>query len=210
MNNDLNRLSGLLQDAVERGEYAGASVMVLRKGEEIYYADCGYADVESGVKIDRTSPHWGEFKAAVTAICADLAKQMVMDGEGVSKFVTLTVSGADDDAEAQRIARSIARSMLVKTSWYGTDPNWGRVIAAAGYSGAHVEEAKARISYGGIVAFDRGTVIADAGTLAAMKKAMSERAFTVDVDLGLGSGACTIYTSDLTHQYVTINADYTT
>ena len=94
--------------------------------------------------------------------------------------------------------------------WYGTDPNWGRVICAAGYSGARVEEAKARISYGGIAAFDRGTVIADADTLAAMKKAMSERAFTVDVDLGLGSGACTIYTSDLTHQYVTINADYTT
>ena len=164
----------------------------------------------SGVKIDRASPHWGEFKAAVTAICADLAKQMVMDGEGVSKFVTLTVTGAVDDAEAQRIARSIARSMLVKTSWYGTDPNWGRVICAAGYSGARVEEAKARISYGGIAAFDRGTVIADADTLAAMKKAMSERAFTVDVDLGLGDAACTIYTSDLTHQYVTINADYTT
>ena len=168
------------------------------------------ANGKSGVKIDHTSPHWGEFKAAVTAICADLAKQMVMDGEGVSKFVTLTVTGAVDDAEAQRIARSIARSMLVKTSWYGTDPNWGRVICAAGYSGARVEEAKARISYGGIAAFDRGTVIADADTLAAMKKAMSERAFTVDVDLGLGSGACTIYTSDLTHQYVTINADYTT
>jgi glutamate N-acetyltransferase/amino-acid N-acetyltransferase len=168
------------------------------------------ANGKSGVKIDRSSPSWGDFKAAVTAVCRDLAKQMVMDGEGVSKFVTLTVSGADDDAEAQRIARSIARSMLVKTSWYGTDPNWGRVIAAAGYSGGHVEEEKVRISYGGVVAFDRGTVVADANSLAAMKQAMSARSFTVDVDLGLGSGTCTIYTSDLTHQYVTINADYTT
>ena len=168
------------------------------------------ANGKSGVKIDRSSPSWGDFKAAVTAVCRDLAKQMVMDGEGVSKFVTLTVSGADDDAEAQRIARSIARSMLVKTSWYGTDPNWGRVIAAAGYSGGHVEEEKVRISYGGVVAFDRGTVVADADSLAAMKQAMSARSFTVDVDLGLGSGTCTIYTSDLTHQYVTINADYTT
>ena len=168
------------------------------------------ANGKSGVKIDRNSPNWGDFKAAVTAVCKDLAKQMVMDGEGVSKFVTLTVSGAVDDAEAQRIARSIARSMLVKTSWYGTDPNWGRVIAAAGYSGAQVVEEKVRIAYGGIAAFDRGTVVADAETLAAMKKAMQERAFTVDVDLGLGSGSCTIYTSDLTHQYVTINADYTT
>ena len=168
------------------------------------------ANGKSGVKIDRSSPNWVDFKAAVTAVCRDLAKQMVMDGEGVSKFVTLTVSGADDDAEAQRIARSIARSMLVKTSWYGTDPNWGRVIAAAGYSGGHVEEEKVRISYGGVVAFDRGTVVADADSLAAMKQAMSARAFTVDVDLGLGSGTCTIYTSDLTHQYVTINADYTT
>ncbi len=168
------------------------------------------ANGQSGVKIDRNSPHWAEFKAAVTAVCTDLAKQMVMDGEGVSKFVTLHVTGAVDDAEAQQVARSIARSMLVKTSWYGTDPNWGRVIAAAGYSGARVEEPKVRIAYGGIVAFDRGTVVADTDSLAAMKKAMTARSFTVDVDLGLGNGTCTIYTSDLTHQYVTINADYTT
>ncbi|MBQ7722143.1 MAG: bifunctional glutamate N-acetyltransferase/amino-acid acetyltransferase ArgJ [Kiritimatiellae bacterium] len=164
----------------------------------------------SGVAIDRSSPVWLDFKEAVKTICLDLAKQMVMDGEGVSKFVTLSVTGAADDAEAERAARSIARSMLVKTSWYGRDPNWGRVIAAAGYSGARVEEPKVRISYGDVVAFDHGRVVADAASLEAMKKIMSERAFTVSVDLGLGSGSCTIYTSDLTHQYVTINADYTT
>lgn len=168
------------------------------------------ANGKSGVKIGRDSPYWDEFKAAVKAVCADLAKQMVMDGEGVSKFITLNVTGAEDDSEAQRIARSIARSMLVKTSWYGTDPNWGRVIAAAGYSGAKVEEEKVRISYGDITAFDRGTVVADADSLAAMKKVMSERAFAVNVDLGLGDGACTLFTSDLTHKYVSINADYTT
>ena len=99
--------------------------------------------------------------------------------------------------------------MLVKTSWYGIDPNWGRVIAAAGYSGAHVEERRTRITYGGVAAFDRGAV-ADAETLAALKEVMKARQFDVGVDLGLGDGACTLYTSDLTHQYVTINADYTT
>lgn len=168
------------------------------------------ANGKAGVKIDKASPYWNEFKAAVKAVCTDLAKQMVMDGEGVSKFITLNVTGSVDDAEAQRIARSIARSMLVKTSWYGTDPNWGRVIAAAGYSGARVEEEKVRISYGDIVAFDRGRVVADEESLAAMKKIMMERAFEVNVDLGLGNGACTIYTADLTHEYVNINADYTT
>lgn len=164
----------------------------------------------SGVSIDSSSPFWGDFVEAVKTICLDLARQMVMDGEGVSKFVTLSVTGAADDAEAERAARSIARSMLVKTSWYGLDPNWGRVICAAGYSGARVEEAKVRIAYGDVVAFDRGRVIADEASLKAMKDVMSAREFAVSVDLGLGSGSCTIYTSDLTHKYVSINAEYTT
>jgi glutamate N-acetyltransferase/amino-acid N-acetyltransferase len=164
----------------------------------------------SGVKAGKGTPFWEDFKEAVKAVCRDLARQMVMDGEGVSKFVTLRVTGAVDDGDAERAARSIARSMLVKTSWYGRDPNWGRVIAAAGYSGSRVDEDKVRISYGEVAAFDRGRVVADEESLKAMKKVMEAREFDVSVDLGLGSGSCTIYTSDLTHQYVTINADYTT
>ena len=167
------------------------------------------ANGASGVSIAKGTPAWDTFREALKEVCVDLARQMVMDGEGVSKFVTLNVTGATNDADAQTVARSIARSMLVKTSWYGMDPNWGRVLAAAGYSGAPVEERLARVFYGDIAAFDRGQV-ADGQALASLKEIMKARSFTVTVDLGLGDGACTLYTSDLTHQYVTINADYTT
>lgn len=167
------------------------------------------ANGASGVTIAKGTDGWEAFRRALKEVCLDLARQMVMDGEGVSKFITLRVTGAADDADAQTAARSIARSMLVKTSWYGMDPNWGRVLAAAGYSGARVEERLARVSYGDVAAFDRGRV-ADGAALASLKETMQERAFEVTVDLGLGDGACTLYTSDLTHQYVTINADYTT
>ncbi len=167
------------------------------------------ANGASGIALAPGKPGWDDFREAVKALCLCLAKQQVMDGEGVSKFVTVSVTGAKSAADAQMAARAIARSMLVKTSWYGADPNWGRVICAAGYSGAAVDEARTRIAYDGIVAFDKGAV-ASSRTLAALKDAMKKRSFEVAVDLGLGDGACTIYTSDLTHEYVTINGDYTT
>lgn len=167
------------------------------------------ANGASGVKIAPDLPGWELFKEAVKTLCIALAKQHVMDGEGVSKFVTLNVTSAKSLSDAECVARSIARSMLVKTSWYGLDPNWGRVICAAGYSGVAVEEEKTTISYDGIPAFSKG-IVANAKTLAMMKEAMGKRSFTVDVDLGLGDKSFTIYTSDLTHEYVNINADYTT
>lgn len=167
------------------------------------------ANGTSGVKLAPGLPGWDDFCDAVKAVCLCLAKQHVMDGEGVSKFVTLNITGAKSASDAQIVARSIARSMLVKTSWYGTDPNWGRVICAVGYSGVEVEESRITISYDGIPAFNKGEV-ATSKTLATLKEAMQKRSFTVDIDLGMGNDSCTIYTSDLTHEYVNINADYTT
>jgi glutamate N-acetyltransferase/amino-acid N-acetyltransferase len=152
---------------------------------------------------------WPQFVAALTEVCTDLARQIVMDGEGVTKFVTLRITGARSDDDAQLAGRAIARSMLVKTSWFGLDPNWGRVIAAVGYSGAAVEESKVQIRYGEILAFDRGRV-ADAATRSALKDVLRNRSFDVFVELGLGAGACTLFTCDLTREYVNINADYTT
>ena len=134
---------------------------------------------------------------------------MVMDGEGATKFVTVRVRGAKDAADAQKVARAIAKSPLVKTSWYGMDPNWGRVIAAAGYSGAEMDESKTQIFYGDLCAFDCGRVATEE-ELAAMKAIMRQRAFDVTVDLHLGSGEDRIFTCDISHEYVTINADYTT
>lgn len=149
------------------------------------------------------------FLGALKALCTDLAKQIVMDGEGVSKFVTVRVTGARTDGDAHLVARAIARSSLVKTSWFGRDPNWGRVLCAAGYSGAEVDGALAQILYAGIPAYDCGTV-ADEAVLARIAEAMKARAFDVEVRLGLGQGSDTVYTCDLTFDYVRINAEYTT
>ena len=154
-------------------------------------------------------PQAATFQEALDALCQALAKEIVMDGEGVSKFVTVRVTGAETPHDAHLVARAIARSPLVKTSWFGRDPNWGRVLCAAGYSGAEVDPTKTRILYAGVCAYDCGK-IADEATLAELSKRMEARAFDVDVELGLGNGAETVFTCDLTFEYVKINAEYTT
>ena len=159
--------------------------------------------------IDGNHPEAPVFLAALKQVTLSLAKQIVMDGEGVSKCVTVHVTGARTRSDAHLVARAIARSPLVKTSWFGRDPNWGRVICATGYSGAEVDERKVRIYYGGICAYDCGTV-ADEATLAKMQAVMDAREFDVQVDLGLGNGEETIYSCDFTFDYVKINAEYTT
>lgn len=158
---------------------------------------------------DAESEGYRMFADALRGVCVGLAKMMAKDGEGASKFVTVRVIGAATEADAKAAARAIAKSPLVKTSWAGMDPNWGRVIAAVGYSGAAVDDQRAQIFYGDVCAYDAGKV-AGAETLAAMKERMRAAEFTVTVDLHLGDGEAEIYTCDLTHGYITINADYTT
>jgi glutamate N-acetyltransferase/amino-acid N-acetyltransferase len=154
-------------------------------------------------------PQWQYFVDALTMVCLELGKKMVLDGEGATKFVTVRVTGARSVEDAQKAARAVSKSALVKTSWFGLDPNWGRVIAAVGYSGAEVDDQKARICYGDICAYDRGQV-ADKALLKAMQDVMRKRAFDVTVELGLGDGEDTIYTCDFSYDYVKINAEYTT
>ena len=152
---------------------------------------------------------WQYFVDALTTVCLELGKKMVLDGEGASKFVTVRVKGARTEQDAQLAARAISKSPLVKTSWFGLDPNWGRVIAAVGYSGADVDDQKARILYGDICAYDQGRV-ADKSLLASMQDVMRKRAFDVTVELNLGEGEDTVYTCDFSYDYVKINAEYTT
>ncbi len=159
--------------------------------------------------LNAAHPQAAVFAEALQALCIALAKEIVKDGEGVSKFVTVKVTGAKSVADAKLVTRAIARSPLVKTSWFGLDPNWGRVICATGYSGAEVDPQKVRIFYEGICAYDLGRV-ADEATLAQMQEKMKAPAFEVAVDLGLGEGEDTVYTCDLTFEYVKINAEYTT
>ena len=149
------------------------------------------------------------FRAALEAVCISLAKQMATDGEGATKFVTVTVRGARSDKDAARAARAVAKSPLAKTSWFGRDPNWGRVLAAVGYSGADVVDMQAEVFYDKVWAFRRGQV-ADAAQLKKLAQVLKKDAFEVVVDLHLGRGESSVYTCDFSLDYVHINADYTT
>ena len=159
--------------------------------------------------VTRGGADFEAFRAALEAVCVSLARQMATDGEGATKFVTVTVKGAKSEKDAARAARAVAKSPLAKTSWFGRDPNWGRVLAAVGYSGAAVEDMRAEVFYDGVWAFRRGEV-ADEKQLAKLAKVLKKDAFEVVVDLHLGTGESSIYTCDLSLDYVHINADYTT
>ncbi len=149
------------------------------------------------------------FEAALHLVCRSLAHQIVDDGEGVTHVVTLEITGANSDAEAHTIARSIANSPLVKTAWSSADPNWGRLLAAAGKAGVPFDPAHLSVTIGGLPVFESGTRAAqfDEG---ATHEAMQAREYTIALDFGTGTGSARFITCDLTHEYVSINADYST
>ncbi len=164
----------------------------------------------SGVSFGKASE--GEratFREALRTVCRTLAHAIVDDGEGVTHVVALQVTGADDDASAKRIARSIAHSPLCKTAWSSADPNWGRILAAAGYAGVAFDPAQVSIHIGGLPVFERGSRSA-AMDEAAVHRRMLEREYEIAVNIGKGPGACHFLTCDLTAEYVHINADYST
>ena len=159
--------------------------------------------------ITRGGEDFELFRSALETVCISLARQMAKDGEGATKFVTVTVKGAKSEAEAARAARAIAKSPLAKTSWFGRDPNWGRVLAAVGYSGSEVVDMKTEVFYDNEWAFRCGEV-ADEKQLERLAKVLAKDEFPVVVDLHLGKGESSIYTCDFSLDYVHINADYTT
>jgi len=145
---------------------------------------------------------------ALLAVCESLAKQIVSDGEGVKHVVNLRIEGARSDAEASQVAKAIGNSMLVKTAWAGADPNWGRVLAAVGYSGVALDPAKVDIFFGKYQVCRRGVAARfDAKKVHAY---LSQPVFDVRVALGRGKVGATFWTCDLTAEYVHINADYPT
>lgn len=149
-----------------------------------------------------------ELAAALGAVCESLARQIVGDGEGVKHVVNLRIGGARSDAEARQAAKAIANSMLVKTAWAGADPNWGRVLAAVGYSGVPIDPAKVDIFFGKHQVCRRG--VAAKFDAKAVHIYLSQPVFDVRVHLGRGKVAATVWTCDLTSEYVHINADYHT
>lgn len=149
------------------------------------------------------------FEELLHDVLLALAKQIAMDGEGATKFVEVRVSGARNDGDAQKAAFAIANSNLVKTAFYGQDANWGRIFAAVGYSGAEVDQTRLSLCFDD-VCMARNGVFAGGDAEQLGTAVLRKRAFMVSVDLGLGNGVATVYTSDLSHEYVNINADYRT
>jgi len=145
--------------------------------------------------------------AAIHAVCRDLAHQIVRDGEGATKFVEISVEGATNDASAKRIALSIANSPLVKTALAGEDANWGRVVMAVGKAGEPADRDRLAISFGDTQVAKDGLPVDgyDEAPVAAHLKGQDIR---IGVDIGLGNGRATVWTCDLTHGYISINADY--
>jgi len=150
-----------------------------------------------------------EFADALARVCTSLAKQIVADGEGVQHVVELDIEGAANDADALKVAKAIAHSPLVKTAWSGCDPNWGRLMAAAGYSGAEIDAAKIAIWFGKLPICANGGRVANYNEQAAHEY-LQQPEYTIRIDLGIGSGQCRFWTCDLSAEYVRINADYST
>jgi glutamate N-acetyltransferase/amino-acid N-acetyltransferase len=147
------------------------------------------------------------FEDALHTVMLDLAHQVVRDGEGATKFVTIAVTGAASDADARLVAMATANSPLVKTAIAGEDPNWGRIIMAVGKSGAAADRDKLTIKLGDMVLAENGwraPSYSEEDAAAHMKG----QNIDINIDLGLGDGKSTVWTCDLTHAYITINADY--
>jgi glutamate N-acetyltransferase/amino-acid N-acetyltransferase len=166
----------------------------------------GTAPVTIGAGSDEAA-----FTAALTDVCASLARQIARDGEGATRLVELRITGGASERQAHRVGDAIACSPLVKTAIHGNDPNWGRILAAAGYSGEAIEPERVRLWFGGrddVQLLERGLPVEfDAGRASAL---LREDPAIVHLDLGLGKEQATLWTCDLSAEYVRVNADYTT
>ncbi len=164
------------------------------------------ANHQAGNKpITRGGEGSAEFREALTEVMLCLAKRIVADGERVTKLVEVTVRGAASTLDAERVARAVANSKLVKCSWNGNDPNWGRIIHAVGYSGARVKEEMVNIHLNGVLAAQNG--LAATTEIEKLSEAVSGPQFTVGIDLNIGKGEFTVYTSDLSPEYVLFNRE---
>ena len=149
------------------------------------------------------------YGVAVTAVCAELARAIVADAEGATHLVIIEVEGLRDDGEARRVAKAVAESPLVKTAIFGADPNWGRIVSAAGYAGVEFEEEQLSLWMGDLPLYSSGTPQPfDAATASAYLK--NNRDIVMKLQFALGNGRCVFWTCDLGYEYVRLNADYTT
>ena len=150
------------------------------------------------------------FSEALYRVMHFLALEMVRDGEGATKLVTYNITGAKNDAEAQKVAKALTDSLLVKTALFGEDPNWGRIASTVGASGVECSEEKLKISFDNICVYDRGELHFDEAMEERAARVMQSKKFTISCDLGVGSASFKAYGCDLGYEYVKINADYRT
>lgn len=164
----------------------------------------------AGHRLLRTTGRdWEKFRAGLFEVCDELSRQIAADGEGATKLVRVLVSGAASAADARKAAMAIANSPLVKTAIHGGDPNWGRFVSAAGYSGAAMQAQRATCRVGKITVFKNGRPAQV--DLGAVQREMKHAELDIAVDLGTGhSFGCRVYTCDLSREYIAINADYHT
>jgi len=166
--------------------------------------------LSSGIGLGHTPlEDTSEFEHALTELCIELAQLITRDGEGVTKFVTIHVNGAKTAEDARTIGRAIAVSPLVKTAFAGSDANWGRIIAAIGNAGIAIKRDNVGLKANDIVMLENGQLHANYRDEDGMK-VFAQDEFTLHVDLGLGDAEATIWTGDLTHEYIVINAEYRT
>ncbi len=149
------------------------------------------------------TPEFEKFQAALDFVTRTLAKLIVEDGEGVTKFVEVHVNGAASFSDARRAAEAVAKSTLTKCAWFGGDPNWGRIMDAIGYSGVRMREELTDIYYDGVLAVKGGVV--SATPMSTLQAIVAQKRFAVKIDLHLGSAEYVVYTTDLSMEYVRLN-----
>ncbi len=159
-------------------------------------------------KITSKNADYEKFYLTLEKICRELSKKIAADGEGATKFLTINVSGANNFADAKQIAMSVAKSPLVKTAFFGEDPNWGRVICAVGYSGVKINPSSTVVKFGGIPVYAHS--VGATYDESALKKIMTAHDITIDIELGLGESSATVWSCDFSYEYVKINGEYHT
>ena len=152
-------------------------------------------------------PKLSEFEKALYRLCLNLSKQIVVDGEGAKKFITINVIGARSSSMAKNIGFSIANSPLFKTAMAGEDPNWGRIIMAIGKSGENIQIGKIQIKFGNYLVAEQGKVAKDYNE-SDLKEYMKWKSIDIEINLNIGAASYIVYTCDFTHDYIDINADY--
>lgn len=172
------------------------TVLVLANGES------GAPEIKAG------SPEYDKFYATLKEICQELSKRIAADGEGATKFLTINVKGTKTFEDAKTVAMSIAKSPLVKTAFFGEDPNWGRVICAVGYAGIQMVPEKTVIKFGGIPVYANG--LGAEFKEEDIHKVMAEHDIVIDVEMGMGDAEATVWSCDFSYEYVKINGEYHT